>query len=468
MRGRTPEAGQPGRDKPGAEVATGRARQHGVRGDPLPGFIRLPMLLARALEVEIAIIEAGAQVLATWARVGWSGTTFGEVVRSAIIRLGPVPIKVGQIVATRRDILPGEMCDALGELHDRVPAEPVPAARASLSRELGASAGRFSRLTPLAGASVASLYTAVVDGERHVAVKLLRTGVTARMTTDFELLEILAAAAERFPALASVPIRSTLAAIREMVETQSRLDLEARAVEQLRPGLALAEVKVPQVLLEFATSGCLVLELVADLRPCSSANTLPAEVRSRLAATGLRALYWMIFTEGLIHADLHPGNVGWLPGPPATLVVLDFGLVARLTPRDRADFARFFLAMAAGNGHVCASVILATAVYAPAGLDTAKFTAEVSDVVARHWALDASTFNVARFVADLFDIQRRHRIAGSVAFITTIVALLAFEGTLRTLDPRLDFQAEARSYFSTQADPALLRQLLVSSINASR
>jgi ubiquinone biosynthesis protein len=154
----------------------------------------------------------------------------------------------------------------------------------------------------------------------------------------------------------------------------------------------------------------------------------------------LRALYAMIFEFGVVHCDLHPGNV-FLQGNSA--VILDGGFTAALSPSNRAEFCDFFLGIVSNDGKRCARILRETATDVPELFDLARFESEIALLIDRNSGSVAETFQVARFVGELFDIMRRHGVRGSTAFTMAILSLLVFEGLTRIRFPDLAFQQEA-------------------------
>jgi ubiquinone biosynthesis protein len=160
--------------------------------------------------------------------------------------------------------------------------------------------------------------------------------------------------------------------------------------------------------------------------------------------SALNSLYRMIFVVGLIHCDLHGGNLHFLPGDRVVLV--DFGFVADFSYEDRLRFAEFFYSMVANDGERAAEITLELASFVSPRLERKAFEAEVVSLVDSVAGRPAQEFLVAEFVASLFDIQRRHGVQGTVAFTMAIVSLLVFEGMVRQVDPNLDFQARAKPF----------------------
>jgi ubiquinone biosynthesis protein len=152
----------------------------------------------------------------------------------------------------------------------------------------------------------------------------------------------------------------------------------------------------------------------------------------------------MIFTEGVVHCDLHPGNLALGPGDLVTLV--DFGLTAELGADDRRAFAELFYAMAENDGELAARIAIETAVHRPPGFDRPGFTRDVCALIAEASGALPADFQVAAFAGRLIDLQRRHGLHSTTAFTMPIMALLTLEGTIKGHAPSLDFQALARPF----------------------
>jgi ubiquinone biosynthesis protein len=275
-------------------------------------------------------------------------------------------------------------------------------------------------------------------------VKIRRPGVAGTLRRDARLLRSLAALAARTPPGRTLPIVSLVEEIIGPLVEQADFRIEAESNRRLRRSFACAEgIRVPALIEELCVESVLTLEFVADMQPITSAR-LSSDERARAALVGLRALYRMILVDGFVHADMHDGNVfvrRW-----GEFVMLDTGFVARLTPSTQRDFIDFFFAMVNGRGADCADIIVRDASGFGSGFSEEKFRADICALVQGQARRRSAEFELSRFVADLFVIQRKWQVRGSTDFIMTIVAMLVFEGICKQLYPACDFQGEARGF----------------------
>jgi ubiquinone biosynthesis protein len=353
-------------------------------------------------------------------------------------RLGPTYVKLGQLLATRRDLLSAETVTHLERLQDRL--EPAPFALPRLFREeLGVELGdAFASLDPepVASASIACVYRGVLRDGTEVAVKARRPDVARRIELDLRLIRAGARIAARLPGLRGLPVLEALDEFGASLRRQVDMGLEAAANRRLRAALAQEpDVLLPALVERYCSESLLTMELL----PVDGGRRDPSRRPALLAA--LRALYRMIFLEGFVHSDLHGANLFLLPDGRAAMV--DFGFTAELTTEVRLRFAEFFLAMAMNDGARCTRITLDTAARVPAELDRRRLEAEVSALVAQAAGAAVDDFRVADFVLGLFEIQRRHRIVGTSAFTMAIVSLLVFEGMAKEVAGDLDFGREA-------------------------
>jgi ubiquinone biosynthesis protein len=155
----------------------------------------------------------------------------------------------------------------------------------------------------------------------------------------------------------------------------------------------------------------------------------------------LRAVYQMLFLDGLVHCDLHPGNLRL--NAKGEVVLLDAGFVVRLPDRVRRHFGDFFLNMALGQGRRCADIVVESAARVPEGFDHEGFRVAVEQLVEEAADVVAGEFNLAAFAPKLFRLQRRYGIYAAAEFAFPLLSLLVLEGMIHSFDPGIDFQGEA-------------------------
>ncbi|MEK6408075.1 MAG: AarF/UbiB family protein [Acidobacteriota bacterium] len=371
----------------------------------------------------------------------------GEVLPKLFESLGATFIKIGQILSSRPDLLPPEIIGPLSRLQDSV----APFDSRKIPNLIEQAFGRpideiFESIdfTPCSSASIAQVHRARLKGGEVVALKIRRPGLLRKVESDLYILHCLVKFIELFPAARLVPMRGIAEEFGQAIRDQLDLDLEADNHRRIRRNLSdLKRVVIPRLYDDFCTESILTMEYLDGLMRIDALDFNPSE-REEAAALGLQALYRMLFVDGLIHADMHPGNVFFRRG--IQFILLDFGLVAKLEDSDLTDFAHFFLGMATNNGKECARIVHETATFQAANYDRSKFESEMVKLIGRHSSKIARDFEVTQFAIELFDTQRKSGIRGSTKFTMAIVSLVVFEGIAKQVYPDLDFQREARQF----------------------
>lgn len=416
-------------------VTKGRIRTHKV----LARTGTIVVVLSRAL-----LLFGLTLVAAKLSRRRIRATQLGETLAAAFETLGGGFVKTGQLLSTRPE-LPEELTIPLRRLQDSLAPCPAHVVRSVIESSLRLSLETvFSSIdpVPIGSASIAQVHRARLrKNAADVAVKVRRPGVDETLRIDARVFTGLARLVSWFPCFRGIPLQESTREVVATVEGQASFWLEAdrqrQFCELFKSG---APVRVPQLFDEYCTDEILVMEFVPDLVRITD-PTLDDETHRNAVIAGLRGLYRMLFLEGLVHCDLHPGNI--LVGREGIVVVVDFGFSAKLSPSERAAFARLFLSIALGDGATAARIVRETALRSPADLDSASFERELGQLIRASAGQRASDFLISSFVSSLFKIQRKYKIYGSPSFTMAIFSLTVYEGVIRHRCADLDFQREA-------------------------
>jgi ubiquinone biosynthesis protein len=383
---------------------------------------------------------------------------------AALDDAGVTFVKLGQILATRADVLPVEFVEELGRL--QTAAAPVPWAqvRAVLAAELGRDPDEvFARVEPepLAAASIAQVHAATTVDGRAVVVKVQRPRIGQVVAGDLDILDRLARRLQsrtRWGRSLGVTALADgfAAALREELDFR----VEARNIAAVAAAAAARTpppVRVPAVEADLVTRRVLVMERLSGV----PVDTAPAAAdRPALARELLEFLLGQVLVDGVFHADPHPGNLLLLDPAPAggpRIGLLDLGSVGRIDAVLRASLARLLLAVDRADPVAAVTALLEVA-DAPEGLDERALQRDMGRFLARH--LGPGTSLSAALVGELFALLGRHRIAAPPELAAVLRAIGTLEGTLTALDPGFDVVAGARAFAGRQVTDQLSAQNL--------
>ena len=380
-----------------------------------------------------------------------AGSTRGERLRLALEELGPIFVKFGQALSTRRDLLPADIADELAKLQDRVPPFPGELAMQRLAqiygRPLTEVFGSFDR-TPLAAASIAQVHAATLPDGAEVVVKLLRPGMRAVIDLDLEVLETLARLADRYW-VESRQVRP-VEVVREYRKTiLDELDLlrEAGNAAQLKRNFAGSPLLyVPLVYWDWCRSGVMVMERIHGII-ISRIDELAAAGADfqRLAENGVEIFFTQVFRHNFFHADMHPGNIFVQvddPGQPRYAAV-DFGIVGTLQPRDQHYLAENFLAFFDRNYLRIAQMHIESG-WVPRTTRVDELEAAVRTVCEPIFNKPLREISFAQVLLRLFETARRFDMQVQPQLILLQKTLFNIEGLGRQLYPELDLWKTAR------------------------
>jgi ubiquinone biosynthesis protein len=375
----------------------------------------------------------------------------GVRLREALIELGPIFVKFGQALSTRRDLLPPEISTELAKLQDRVP--PFPAEETH--RQLAAAYRRpletlFSRFddAPLAAASIAQVHTAALPDGREVIVKVLRPGVRAQIRRDVEVLHDLAALADRY--WSEVRRLRPREVVQEFDTTlMDELDLmrEAANASQLRRNFQDSPLLyVPEVHWDWCRPTVLVMERIHGINIGETDRLRAANVdMHRLAANGVEIFFTQVFRHNFFHADMHPGNIFVDASDPAKpqYIAVDFGIVGSLSPRDQQYLAESFVAFFNRDYRRVARLHVESGWVSP--------TTRIDEIESAFRTVCEPIFNrplkdisFGQFLVRLFTVARRFDMEVQPQLILLQKTLLNIEGLGRDLYPELDLWETAQ------------------------
>jgi ubiquinone biosynthesis protein len=420
-------------------------------------------LLQRALTIAALVLGQGLRWLVGWlvllvAGVGLARRRewFGQCLLDLFRHLGATYIKVGQIMSTRPDLVPEHITHALAHLQDDVGPFPYEAVARTIAEDLGRPVeqifAEFS-VRPIASASVAQVHKARLHDGRLVAVKVRRPDVVELCAFDLAVMRHAARLLSKLPSLAAVSPESSIEQFGRAIYAQLDFRIEARNNRRFRENFRDdPDVVFPEVFEEFSSERILCMTHIEGIKILDSPKA--GIDGKRIARLGLRALLKMIFEDGFVHADLHPGNIFVLPDQRIAMV--DLGLVGELDPPHRATFARFFAAWAKSDADTVAHLLYSLALHpSDDGPAFASFRQALTEFMAHTSIHRMAEVHPGKMLLDMLGLLRRHRVRMAPAFTIVNIAIAVTEGIGRQLDPDLDLLTEALPFF--MAHPTLFQ-----------
>ena len=375
----------------------------------------------------------------------------GQRLRLALEELGPIYVKFGQILSTRRDLVPTDIADELTLLQDRVQPFDGEAARdiveASLGKPIDELFAHFDT-TPLASASIAQVHAAVLDGGREVVVKVLRPGIRRQIDSDIALLYDIAGVIERtHPNADKIRPREVVAEVESTLAAELDLQREAGNASVLRRNwLGSADLYVPEVIWSHTGERAMTMERVHGI-PSDDIEALDRAGidRKALAAKGVRVFYEQVFRDNFFHADAHAGNI-WVDlerRQNPRFIALDFGIMGQLSREDQYYLAENFMAIFNRDYRRIAEL------HVEAGWMRATVRIDELEAAARaicepYFTRPLSQISLAEVLAKLFRMAQRYQLTLQPQLILLQKTLLNIEGVGRQLDPNIDIWAVAK------------------------
>ena len=380
-------------------------------------------------------------------------------IRRALEELGPIFVKFGQILSTRRDLLPEDVGDELAGLQDRVPPFPGAQARLIIERSLGRSIGQlFARFDeePLASASIAQVHAACLFDGREVAVKVVRPGIDAEIRRDVGVLYWLAELAERH-----LSVGRRLRPVRVVAEYESivldELDLmrEASSASQLRRNFEHSGLlHVPRVYWRYTRSDVMVMERISGIPVTDVERLLHHGIDlEQLAVLGVEVFFTQLMRDNFFHADMHPGNIFVSVEDPESpsYIAVDFGIMGSLTPQDQRYLAENLLAFF-NRDYARVAELHVQSGWVPAGTRVNEFEAAIRSVCEPIFARPLKEISFGRLLMRLFEVARRFQMEVQPQLFLLQKTLLNIEGMGRQLSPELDLWQTAKPFLEQWMD----------------
>ncbi|MEG3157800.1 ubiquinone biosynthesis regulatory protein kinase UbiB [Lysobacter zhanggongensis] len=382
----------------------------------------------------------------------------GARLRLALQELGPIFVKFGQILSTRRDLVPPDVADELSLLQDRVAPFDGQAARAiveaALERPVAEAFASFDT-TPLASASIAQVHAATLPavgnrGPREVVVKVLRPGIKRQIAQDIALLGAIAGVVERtHPNADKIRPREIVREIEGTLAAELDLQREGANASVLRRFWQDSpDLYVPEVIWSHTGDRALTLERVRGI-PSDDIAALDAAGIDRkvLAAKGVRVFYTQVFRDNFFHADAHAGNI-WVDSDPARktnprFIALDFGIMGQLSDEDQYYLAENFMAIFNRDYRRIAELHV-RAGWMPGHIRIDELEAAARAVCEPYFTRPLSEISLAEVLIKLFRMAQRYELTLQPQLILLQKTLLNIEGVGRQLDPGIDIWAVAR------------------------
>ncbi|HJU70769.1 MAG TPA: ubiquinone biosynthesis regulatory protein kinase UbiB [Paucimonas sp.] len=377
----------------------------------------------------------------------------GVRLRRALEDLGPIFVKFGQLLSTRRDLMPHDIADELAKLQDRVPPFDSDLAIAQIEKSLGAHPDRlfasFDR-DPIASASIAQVHFAILKDGTEVAVKVLRPGMKKSIDEDVSLMYIAAGWFERLWADAKrLKPREVVAEFDKYLHDELDLMREAANGSQLRRNFTQSDMLiVPEMYWDYCSSNVIVMERMRGI-PISQIDRLVAEGvdLKKLSREGVEIFFTQVFRDGFFHADMHPGNV-LVSVEPATFgryIALDFGIVGTLTDFDKNYLSENFLAFFRRDYKRVAEAHIESG-WAPENTRVDELESAVRACCEPIFDRPLRDISFGQVLLRLFQTSRRFNIEVQPQLVLLQKTLLNIEGLGRQLDPDLDLWKTAKPY----------------------
>ncbi len=374
--------------------------------------------------------------------------TRGERLRLALENIGPLAVKFGQVLSTRRDLLAADIADELAKLQDRVPPFSSQAARHIIEKAYAQKPDiLFKHFVdePIASASIAQVHAATLISGEEVVIKILRPHIKKQIQRDIALLYFVAAIAGRYwKKRLRVKMKEIVAEFEQTLFDELDLLKEAANASQLKRNFAGShKLYVPQIYWDYAKPEAIVMERINGIRIDDIEALKKAGTNlKQLAEDGVEIFFTQVFRDNFFHADMHPGNIFVADGQYR---VVDFGIMDSLSESDQRYLAQNFLAFFKRDYRRVAVLHLESG-WAPANTRVEQLESALRTVCEPIFEKPLAEISFGQLLLQLFRMAKKFNIEIQPQLILLQKTLLNVEGLARQLYPQLDLWQTAKPF----------------------
>ena len=376
--------------------------------------------------------------------------------RMAIEDLGATFVKFGQILSTRREIFPIELCHELEKLQDKVPPLPFEAVKDTIESVCGPIETAFATFDSeaVAAASISQVYKAVLHDGSVVAVKVQRPGIKEQVAVDLPLLETLAEFLETaIPSIKPYNPRGIVNEFVTQIYQELNFEHEGSNVDRLNTNFSSnPQIRAPKIYWEYSSTTVLTMEFVEGFRIDNiEAMQMYGINSTSLAVAGFQAYLQMIFIDGFFHSDPHPGNVMFTPA--GTLIFIDFGMVGLLRQERRIHFIKLLLAILEMDVEGLCDAFRSFGMNIPT---SEKFLDELNYILQINAATDLHAMNFGSLMDSLLELMQKYEISVPASLMQVLKVIWMVYDVAITLDPKFNFVNEVQPYLTKMMEKEIL------------
>ncbi len=365
-----------------------------------------------------------------------------ERMRMSFEELGPTFVKLGQLLATRPDLVPEDYVTEFEKLHDRVQTLPFEVIEGVLKEEFGNSLyQKFESIDPepLGSASIAQVHRARLSTGQKVVIKVQRPGIIETINDDLNVLYLLADLLKKYiPETRPYNPTGIVDEYFKTLELETNFVVEANNIRRFQENFANnEEIKIPEVYFDYTTERVLVMEALPGIPLSQEGSLLQENIDpNEVIRIGLKAYLKMVFEDGLFHGDLHAGNFFVLPNNKIGLI--DFGVVGRLNGRTQASIANMLLALAKEDYERLAYEYVDLAPFTDK-VNVDLFAKDLRELIAPYFGLTLKNVNLGKILMKSSGIAARHHIQVPTDLMLFFKSIVAIEGMGRKIHKDFDF-----------------------------